>query len=88
LIKLFKLIYVLYIIMSYSACPSCNLSFSDKQIPYEEGIEKILKDTKLTRDEKSIARNKLLEQLNIFRSCCKMRMISSTPIEKILSSNV
>lgn len=73
--------------MSYVSCPTCGLLFADKQIPYEEGIEKIQNNSKLSLKEKSEERQKLLDNLMLFRPCCRMRMMSFTPLEKILTKN-
>ena len=71
----------------HATCPSCNFLLADKQIPYEKEIDKIVNNNKLTQKEKSEARMKLLNDLHIFRECCRIRVMSYTPLEKILVPN-
>ena len=46
-------IYLIYIIeMLYPVCPTCQNLLADKQIPFEEEMEKICNNKKLKEDEK------------------------------------
>lgn len=74
--------------MLYPTCPTCGFLLADKQIPLEKGIEKILSNKELSPEEKNSARGKLLDDIGIFRYCCRMRAVSYSQLEKIISKTV
>ena len=70
--------------MLYPVCPTCQLLLADKQIPYENGYQKILNNDKLTQDKKQKEIEKLLSNLGLNRYCCRMRMISFIDQSKLI----
>ena len=62
--------------MLYPVCPTCQNLLADKQIPFEEEMEKICNNKNLKEDEKQKQKKKLLDQLGLSRYCCRTRMIS------------
>ena len=62
--------------MLYPVCPTCQNLLADKQLVYEEELEKICNNKKLTEEAKKNKKEKLLTDLGVIRYCCRMRMIS------------
>ena len=62
--------------MLYPVCPTCQNLLADKQIPFEEEMEKICNNKKLKEDEKQKQKKNLLDNLGLSRYCCRTRMIS------------
>ena len=63
-------------------CPSCGYLLGDKQIKWEEEIEKII-NSKLTSDEKTKKRAKLLDTLKVENYCCRTRMLGPVDVFNI-----
>lgn len=61
--------------MLYPKCPSCKTILANKQVPYEEKMDKICGNVKLSNEEKDIAKRKVLDELEIKRYCCRMRVM-------------
>ncbi|ARF11777.1 hypothetical protein Klosneuvirus_2_213 [Klosneuvirus KNV1] len=59
--------------MLYFRCPTCKMVLSNKQILYEQRLENISMDNKLTQEQKDAAKRKLLDDLEIKRACCRAR---------------
>jgi len=74
--------------MLYPCCPTCGTLLADKQIPYETELNKIISNKKLSDEEKSKERSKLLDSLQIINYCCRMRTISFISLEKIMAENM
>lgn len=74
--------------MLYPVCPTCGTLLADKQIPFEAGLQKILNDKTLTDEKKAKSRSALLDSLEIYNYCCRMRTISYVPLEKIISERI
>jgi DNA-directed RNA polymerase subunit N (RpoN/RPB10) len=70
--------------MLYSVCPTCGFLLADKQLDYEEGLEKIMGDIKLSNEEKVEKRKTLISKIGVVRYCCKMRLLSFIPLEKLI----
>jgi len=70
--------------MLFFKCPTCKTLLADKQIPFEEGMDKICNDTKLTDEQKDKKRKELLDKLELHRYCCRMRILTYTREELIL----
>lgn len=70
--------------MLYFRCPTCKTVLADKQIPYEEAIKKICADKKLSDDEKNIKKMQVLDDLQVIRYCCRMRMITYVKLIEIV----
>jgi len=60
--------------MLYYRCPTCRTLLANKQIPLEEGMEEICKNSKLTQSDKTQKISELLDKLEIKRYCCRMRV--------------
>ena len=70
--------------MLYPVCPSCQMLLADKEIPFEEGMEKICKNKQLSDSEKKKQKEKLLNDIGCERYCCRMRMISYLDQSKLI----
>ena len=70
--------------MLYPVCPTCQLLLADKQIPFEEGSQKISNDSKLNDKKKQEAIEELLNQLGLIRYCCRMRVVSFIDQSKLI----
>lgn len=62
--------------MLYPVCPTCQNLLADKQLVYEESLDKICNNKKLNDEQKQKEKKKLLDNLGLQRYCCRMRMIS------------
>ena len=69
--------------MLYPVCPTCNTLLADKQLPFEEGIKKIVKKN-LNEKEQIIEKKKLLDNLGLKNYCCRCRMISYIDQAKLI----
>jgi DNA-directed RNA polymerase subunit N (RpoN/RPB10) len=70
--------------MLYFKCPTCRTILSNRQIPYEKGLEKIINDKSLTETQKEEEKRKLVNSLGLKRYCCKMRLMTYTRKVKII----
>ena len=61
--------------MLYFKCPTCRTILANKQLLWETGIENICMNDKLSDIEKNIAKSKLLDDLQLKRECCRMRVM-------------
>jgi len=62
--------------MLYFKCPTCRTLLADKQLLYEREHDKLCSDSKMDKKDLDDAKKKLLDDLGLWRSCCRMRMIS------------
>lgn len=70
--------------MLYFRCPTCRTILANKQLIYEERLEEISLDKKMSNKEKDKLKRKLLDDLELYRPCCRMRMMGYVKlIEKI-----
>ncbi len=70
--------------MLYPVCPTCQFLLADKQIPYEEGYQKIINNDKINNKQKQEVIEKLLNDLGLIRYCCRMRVISFIDQSKLI----
>ncbi len=57
-------------------CFTCGTEMSNKQIIYEERIEEICKDIGETEtEEQKKEKRELLDEIELFRPCCRMRIM-------------
>lgn len=70
--------------MLYYKCPTCCTVLANKQVPFEEGLEKICKDSKLSEKQKEEAKMKLLDELEVKRYCCRMRILTYADLVKVV----
>ena len=62
--------------MLYYRCPTCRTILADKQIPFENGMEKICNITGLSKREQEDKKKELLDKLYVINYCCRMRMLT------------
>lgn len=64
--------------MLYFKCPTCRTVLANKQLIYEQKLEKICNDPKLKGKEKELdeAKAKVLDEIELWRVCCRMRVIT------------
>jgi DNA-directed RNA polymerase subunit N (RpoN/RPB10) len=62
--------------MIYLKCPSCGTVIGNRQIPYENKLKEIDNNPNIDEDAKLDQKNKLINSLEIKRSCCKMRIMT------------
>lgn len=62
--------------MIYPVCPTCQNLLADKQLKYEDELEKICNNTKSSNEQKQALKKKMLDDLGLTRYCCRMRMVS------------
>ena len=69
--------------MLYFKCPTCRTKLADKQLLYEKRLEDICnsKDDKQSKDN---AKQKLLDELELKRPCCRMRMMGYVKLIEII----
>ena len=70
--------------MLYFKCPTCKTILANKQIPFEKGLEQIEKNTKLSEHDKDLAKRELLDDLQVERYCCRMRMLTYVKLIEII----
>lgn len=61
--------------MLYYKCPTCRTKLSNRQLPWEAGLENICMNDKLSDAEKDKAKSKLLDDLKLIRPCCRSRVL-------------
>jgi len=70
--------------MLYFRCPTCGTLLANKQLVYEQKLEEICLNRKLNNKEKNDLKRKLLDDMELHRSCCRMRIMGYVKlIEKI-----
>jgi len=62
--------------MLYYKCPTCKTLLADKQLLYEQKMEKICNNDKLTKKQKDVAKRNLLDELHVKNICCRMRIMT------------
>jgi DNA-directed RNA polymerase subunit N (RpoN/RPB10) len=62
--------------MLYLRCPTCKTILANKQLVHEERLPQICDNSKLSEKEKNEAKMKLLDDLEVRRVCCRMRIMS------------
>ena len=62
--------------MLYARCPTCGMLLAHKVVEYEKEVDKINKNDALSKDERIKQRQDLLQRLDVYRYCCKMRFIT------------
>lgn len=70
--------------MLYFRCPTCKTILANKQIPYETDLDSICKNDKLSEAQKDMAKRKLLDELELVRMCCRMRMMGYIKLVDII----
>lgn len=62
--------------MLYYKCPVCRTVLANKQIPFEERIKKICQDDSLSFKQKKLAKQKILDELQVIRICCRSSVLT------------
>lgn len=70
--------------MLYLKCPSCKNILGNKQIPFKKDLKEICEDTKLSESQKNKKKEQLLNKYGLEKYCCRMRMLSYTPLIDIV----
>lgn len=68
--------------MTYFRCPTCKELFADKQLMYEQQLDKI-NNSSLGDEEKDKKRQKLALDI-VERYCCRQRIMKYTNIVEIV----
>jgi DNA-directed RNA polymerase subunit N (RpoN/RPB10) len=61
--------------MLYFKCPTCRTLLANKQLIYEERLAKICDNSSKSQKEKDEEKKKLLDSLELWRPCCRMRIM-------------
>lgn len=70
--------------MLYYKCPTCKIILANKQILYEKKLEEICNNNKMNDNEKSTNKKKILDELELHRPCCRMRMMGNIKLINIV----
>lgn len=62
--------------MLYLRCPTCKTILGNKQLAFEEGITKICNNQNLTEEQKDQKKMELLDDLEVKKYCCRMRVLT------------
>ena len=69
--------------MLYYKCPTCRTILANKQLVYEKRLEQICNSNK-SKNEQDIEKKKLLDELELTRPCCRMRMMGYVKLIDII----
>lgn len=72
--------------MLYFKCPTCRTLLANKQLLYEKRLADICKFNidKSKDDDKDAAKQKLLDELELKRPCCRMRIMGYVKLIDII----
>lgn len=70
--------------MLYFRCPTCKTILANKQVPYEEGFNRICKNDKIPKQEKDKLKKKLLDELEIINICCRQRVLGYVDLVRLI----
>ena len=62
--------------MLYFRCPTCRTILANKQVLFEEELDNICKNDKLSKKESDAAKQNLLDRLELRNMCCRPRMLT------------
>ena len=60
--------------MLYYKCPTCRTLLANKQLIYEQKLAEICESNK-SKNEKDNLKKSILDDLELVRPCCRMRMM-------------
>jgi DNA-directed RNA polymerase subunit N (RpoN/RPB10) len=69
--------------MKYLVCPTCGKVLGDVEIDYDQKSNDIMMSN-ISEQEKVIKRKELIENMGIYRYCCKMRLFTQINPYKII----
>lgn len=61
--------------MLYFKCPTCKTNLANKQIPYENRMNEICANTKLSFEEMEEMKSGVLDEVGAERYCCRARIM-------------
>jgi DNA-directed RNA polymerase subunit N (RpoN/RPB10) len=70
--------------MLYYKCPTCRTILANKQLIFEEELEKICKNDDFSFEEKEEEKMELLNRLELTRYCCRMRILTYAKLIEII----
>lgn len=69
--------------MKYNVCPTCGKVLGDLEIDYEIKCNEIMM-LNISEQEKVIKKKELIENMGVYRYCCKMRIFTQIDPYKII----
>lgn len=69
--------------MLYLKCPTCKNILGNKQIPFENDIEKICENVSLSEEEKKKKKMELVDKY-VDKYCCRMRLLTYAKLINIV----
>lgn len=63
--------------MSYAVCPTCHTCLADKELVWEDGLLRIVRDPNLSEEDRIKKRKDLMNSLELRRYCCRMRILGT-----------
>lgn len=69
--------------MLYFKCPTCRTLLANKQLVYEKRLKEICNSNK-PKNEKDSEKKKLLDELELHRECCRMRIMGYVKLIEII----
>lgn len=69
--------------MLYFKCPTCRTLLANKQLVYEKRLMEICSSNK-SKNEKDAEKKKLLDELELPRQCCRMRIMGYVKLIDII----
>ncbi len=69
--------------MLYFKCPTCRTLLANKQLVYEKRLAEICNSNK-SKNEKDAEKKKLLDELELKRPCCRMRIMGYVKLIDII----
>ena len=70
-------------IMIYFKCPTCRTILANKEIIFEQEMEKICSKNLDKKDENKL-KEELLNKLELKRYCCRQRVLTCSDLIKII----
>lgn len=70
--------------MLYFRCPTCKTLLANKQLLYEQKLDNVCKNSKMNTTDKNNAKMKLLDDLELHRPCCRMRIMGFVSLIDII----
>jgi DNA-directed RNA polymerase subunit N (RpoN/RPB10) len=62
--------------MLYAKCPTCRQPLCHLQIPFQEAIDGICNNPKLSQEEKDLKEQEVVNSFGLRRYCCTTRLMT------------
>lgn len=62
--------------MIYTKCPTCKQMLSHISVDYEQKLDDIESDPNMSRQQKKIKKQELVNSYGLRRYCCKVRLMT------------